>query len=308
MRPLKMAARLLRRATGSREVVAEIPPLPPTHVCVVTGASAGIGLETARGLARAGATVALVGRHPERTARAASDIRSSTDNPRVSHHLADFAVLDQVRALADTLRAAHPQMHVLVNNAGLWHNRRHTSADGFEETLAVNHLAPYLLTRLLLDTLDHDEPSRVVTVSSRMHRSVAGFDFDDPMWERRRYRGTPAYARSKLANIMFANELARRLSDTRITSTSVHPGDVATDVVRDSAALKLGLKLVRKALLTPEEGAQTSLHAAASLAAADRTGVYFDECAETMPSPAARDVEAGRRLWRLTATWVGLPA
>lgn len=275
-------------------------------VCVVTGASSGIGLETARGLARLGAAVVMVGRDPERLALAARDVGESARGGRVSSLRADLASLSEVRALAARVAEAHPQVHVLVNNAGVWNARRRLTADGHEETFAVNHLAPYLLTRLLLPSLEAAGAARVVTVSSRLHERLRAFDFDDLTLERR-YSGLSAYRRSKLANVMFASELARRLAGSGITSNSVHPGDVATRVVRSSRLLQWGLDTIaRHFLATPEQGARTSIHVASAPELEGVSGRYFARCRERRPSPVANDREACARLWDLSAELTGL--
>lgn len=284
--------------------MARVPTLPRQRVCVVTGASSGIGAETARGLAQAGATVVLVGRNPQRTQAVAERVRTHCGHDQVHVELCDFGSLAQVDDLADRLLDRWPRLHLLVNNAGLWHPDRRVSQDGFEDTLAVNHLAPFHLTNRLLPRLRASAPARVVTVSSRLHGDCPGIDFEDPFVQHRRYAGLTVYAHSKLANVLFANELARRLEGTGVTSTSVHPGDVATDVVRDNPLLRAAMTVARPLLLTPWEGAQTTLHAAASTEAEGRSGVYFSECRETPCSEVARDVDQAQRLWTCSEAWV----
>ncbi|MCO4746213.1 MAG: SDR family NAD(P)-dependent oxidoreductase [Proteobacteria bacterium] len=305
MRPLKMIARLGRRLVGGEEVHAVLPVLPEEHTAVVTGASSGIGLETAVGLAVAGARVVLVGRNPARTEQAVARVKEACGHERVEALRADFAKLDEVRGLADQLLDRCDRIDVLVHNAGLWHHERKVTAQGFEETIGVNHLAPFLLTHRLFDRLEQSS-ARVVSVSSRLHVTATAFDFEDPHWERRRYRGLSAYAESKLANVLFANGLARRFETA--TSTSVHPGDVATDVTRDSRLLTLGMSVVRKSLLTPTEGAQCSLHAAAADATRGQTGTYYVECAAAPPNPIALDTAVQDRLWSWSASELGLDA
>lgn len=267
------------------------------RVCVVTGASSGIGLETAMGLAARGATVCLVGRDPARTAAALDEVRRIGGAERVTAMRADFASLADVRRLAGELLDALPRLHVLVNNAGLWLQHRVLGEGGLEQTFLVNHLAPFLLTRLLLQRLRESAPARVVTVSSRMHVKEARLRFEDARREGA-YEGLAAYRQTKLANVLFASELARRLEGTGVTSCSVHPGDVATDVVRDSELLAVGLRWIgRRYLLTPEEGARTTLYAATAPELAGVTGRYYANCRDTLPSAAARDVDQARRLW-----------
>ncbi len=271
------------------------------RVCLVTGASSGIGTETARGLAALGATTILVGRSPERTSDAAADVRASTENDDVHALVADFSSLAAVRALAEQVRERWPALHVLVNNAGLWHRSRRVSADGYEDTFAVNHLASFVLTTELLEMLRRGAPSRVVTVSSRLHEREKSFRFDDPNFEKRRYRGLVAYRQSKLANVMFANELARREASSGIRSNSVHPGDVATSVVRESRFLQWGLDhIARFFLKSPAEGASTSIYVASAPELEGVSGRYFKDCREARPSPASLDRRACEELWTLS--------
>ena len=274
-------------------------------VCLVTGASSGIGLETARGMAARGFRVVLVGRNAERTPAAAEAIRGSVDGAQVEHQLAEFSSLDGVRALADAVRSRHDRLSVLINNAGLWHPERRLSADGFEETFAVNHLAPFLLTRLLLEPLERAAPSRVVVVSSRYHLKPRALPLEDIHRVSGRYRGMEVYKQSKLCNVLFANELARRVRARGISAYSVHPGDVSTGIMRDSKLLAWAIGLANRWwLLTPEEGAQTSIHAAT----ADHggaTGLYFADCAVAAQSPLAQDDGLAGRLWDLSERLVG---
>ncbi len=281
--------------------------MDPTRTALVTGASSGIGLETARELARAGHRVLLVGRDGSRLRAAVESIRESTGAPSVEALRADFSSLDEVRALARDVRERCDALHVLVNNAGVWHPKRTLSKDGYEDTWAVNHLAPFLLTNLLLDRLGGggSAPARVVTVSSRLHSSVKGIDWDDLRAERR-YSGLRAYGQSKLANVLFSNELARRLGASRVTSNAVHPGDVATNVIRDHGLLSLAQRLVgRHFLLTPAEGARTTVHVATAPELETVTGEYFARCRPSPTSAAARDGAAAARLWDVSWEMVG---
>lgn len=274
-----------------------------SRVCLVTGGTSGIGTATARGLAAGGATVLLTGRSEEQAQAVAAAIREEVGHAEVHGLGADFSSLDEVRELAARVLERHPAIHVLVNNAGLWHPDRRLSRDGHEDTFAVNHLAPFLLTRLLRPALEKgalEAPARVVAVSSRLHRKEKRFDFDDPMSERR-YDGMRAYRQSKLANVMFANELARRLEGTGVTSNSLHPGDVATNVVRDSPLLAWGLaNIARFFMKTPEEGARTSIHVATAPELERVSGRYFRDCREARPADAALDEAAAARLWALS--------
>ncbi len=200
-------------------------------ICVVTGATSGIGRETALALARLGAEVALCARDEGRGAAVREEVARVAAGPAPRLFVADLASLAQVRRLAAELAAALPRINVLVNNAGAIHMKRKHTVDGHETTFAVNHLAPFLLTSLLLPTLRASAPSRVVTVSSDAHRS-GRIDFDDLMGAKD-YAGMRAYAQSKLANVLFAYELARRLEGTGVTSNALHPGVVATGFGRN---------------------------------------------------------------------------
>jgi len=272
---------------------------------VVTGATSGIGLETAIGLARLGAAVSLVGRDPRRGELALEEVRrAASAPPRL--FLADFASLAEVRRLASELTAAHPRIEVLVNNAGAIHMTRKETVDGFEMTLAVNHLAPFLLTNLLLAKLQAGAPARVVTVASEAHRS-AQIRFDD-LESRRDYAGFAVYSRSKLANILFANELSRRLEGVEVTSNSLHPGVIATRFGQnDPGFFRLLVTLGRPFLGRPERGARTSIHLAAAPELARVSGRYFKNSREAPPSKAATDATSQERLWRISAEMVGLP-
>jgi len=273
---------------------------------VVTGATSGIGLETALGLARLGAAVSLVARDRAKGQHALELVRaaSSSGSPRL--FLADLASLAQVRRLAEDLLSAHPRLEVLVNNAGAIHRTRKLSAEGFEMTLAVNHLAPFLLTNLLLERLRASAPARVVTVASEAHRP-ARLEFDDLAGERGAYSGWSAYRRSKLANILFANELARRLAGEAVTSNSLHPGVVATGFGQnDPGWFRLLITLGRPFLTRPDKGARTTLHLATAPELARVSGRYFKDLREARPSASALDPEAQRRLWEVSARMVGL--
>lgn len=271
------------------------PPLLGRQI-VVTGASNGIGLHTATGLARLGASVALVARDRGRGEAALGATRAAGPDGAHALFLADLGSLAQVRRLAEELLAALPRLHVLVNNAGAIHMTRKVSEDGHELTFAVNHLAPFLLTSLLLPRLRASAAARVVTVSSEAHR-MAPLDLDDLQAERG-YAGMKVYGRSKLANVLFASELARRLDGTSVASNSLHPGVVATGFGRnDRGWMRLLVTLAGPFLVTPEKGARTSIHVAASPDLAGVSGRYFKDRREVAPAPFARDPAVARRLW-----------
>lgn len=265
---------------------------------VVTGASAGIGVDTARYFARFGAKVTIVGRDPARTEAVAREVGAA------GFELADFASLAAVRALAARLSERHDRIDVLVNNAGLWLSRRETTADGFEKTFAVNHLAPFLLTTLLLDRLKAADAARIVHVSSRLHESAPAPDLSE-LRDPPRFAGLKAYAATKLCNVLFSRELAERLRGTAVTSNAVHPGDVRTDVTRDNKVLAfLHSTVATPLLLTTDEGARTSVHVATSPALARVTGRYFVNCREAPASPLAEDAALRARLWEASEALV----
>lgn len=277
------------------------PPLDPSRperVALVTGASSGIGTETARGLLRLGYRVVVVGRDATRT-REVREQLSRESAAAVDHLVADFSSLSAVDALATEFLNRYQRLDALVNNAGLWHPKRSLSVDGYEDTFAVNHLAPFLLTCRLEQLLRATPRARVVTVSSRLHVRVPSFDFADVMSEAR-YRGVYVYAKSKLANILFANQLAKRLKPFGCTSNSVHPGSVSTHVVRDSKWLSLGARLPLPFLKTPAQGAETSIYVATAPELDGVTGVYFADARAHVPSVAAQDTQAAAQLWKLS--------
>src|SRR3954468_23847992 len=275
------------------------------RVCVVTGASSGIGKETALGLARRDADVVLVGRNAKRLSSAENEVAAAGQGA-VSSHQCDFSRLDDVRALADKLNANCEQVHVLINNAGQVLQKREETADGFEATFGVNHLAPYLLTRLLLDKLLASTPSRVVTVSSDAYRWGL-LDFDDLQTRDTSYRPMKVYGNSKLANALFSWELARRTAGTGLTSNAVHPGFVSTSLGRDNMVANVFLKLIRPFVRGPAKGAETSLYVATSPEGGEHSGDFWVDCTPIDVQPKARDPEWGLRLWEVSADLVGLP-
>lgn len=272
------------------------------RVCVITGANRGLGRATALGLARLGATVVLLCRDAERCARARDEIRRESGSERVSSVVTDLASLASVRAAAADVARRHSAVHVLVNNAGVNRLRRGSSADGVEMTFAVNHLGPFLLTNLLLPRLRGGAPSRIITVTSRFERWALGL----PDAERggRWYNGLAAYTRSKRANVLFTYELADRLRGTGVTANCVHPGLVATDLMRDWPRWLRGVW--ERFLLTPEEGARPVIRLASDPALADVTGAYFERDHIARSSRGSYDAAARTRLWRLSAELTGI--
>ena len=266
---------------------------------LVTGGTAGIGRETALGLARRGAQVVIVGRNAEKARQVCDELRAATGPGQVDFLLADFSKLAEVRTLAAEFLSRFGTLNVLINNVGLINLQREVSADGFELTFAVNHLAPFLLTRLLLPALEKGAPARIVNVSSDAHRS-ARLDFGNLQLEQG-YSSFGAYGRSKLMNILFTRELARRVASKRITANALHPGMVASDFMKKPGFLgTAGNAFMSVFGISPEKGARTSLYLAASPEVEGKSGRYFARSKESTPSRQAQDDEAARRLWELS--------
>ncbi len=274
---------------------------------MVTGASSGIGRITARELARRGAAVFLVCRDPGRGEETAAAIRAESPGATVHLLLADLAVQAEIRRLAAAFLATGAPLHLLVNNAGVVNLRHSLTADGIETVFAVNHLAYFLLTLLLLERLKATAPARIVNVASEAHK-LSGIDFDDLGGERR-YRAMRIYGQSKLANLLFTRELARRLEGTGVTVNAVHPGAVATGLGKNNGAWAQRLiGLLRPFFRTPEQGAATSLHVATSPAVAGVSGKYFRAGREARPARTALDDAVARRLWQVSAAMTGVDA
>ena len=274
---------------------------------LVTGGTAGIGRATALGLATMGAHLAIVGRDRGRTEAAAGDIRAAAGG-QVDALVADLSSQSQVRRLADEVLQRLARIDVLVNNAGgYWHTRQVT-VDGLERTFAVNHLAPFLLTNLLLDRLKHSAPARVVTVSSHAH-AEGRIDFDDLQGERS-YSGARAYNQSKLANVLFTYELARKLQPNPVTANALHPGVVNTSFgAEDPAGVqRLLVPFMRPFMKTPTQGAATSIHLASAPDLQQVTGRYFVNSKPKRSSQRSYDQATAARLWQVSADLVGLIA
>jgi len=273
---------------------------------LITGATNGIGLETARGLARLGAHLVLVGRDPAKGERVLADLKASTGNERIDLLNADLSVQDSIRALAVQVLERYPRLDVLVNNAGGVFDPRTTTADGIETTWAVNHLAYFLLTNLLLDRLKTSAPARVVSVSSDAHLG-GSLRLDDPEYKQGGYSSFAAYSQSKLANVLFTFELARRLAGSGVTATCLHPGFVHTGFgSRTMGWLNPIVGLVTRLGMRPEQGATTSIYLASSPQVEGVTGQYF---AKQKPAPVnaqAQDVELAGKLWALSEKQCGL--
>ena len=266
---------------------------------LVTGGSSGIGLETARGLVSTFDVVGIVGRNLERLESGAQEIGSA--GARIETFQADFSSLADVSRLADEVGRRFESLSALVNNAGAWHTQRTLSKDGYEDTFAVNHLAHFLLTNRLKDLLLTGAPARVVNVSSSTHRNPKGMNWDDLMFERG-WSGFKVYGHSKLANVLFSNELARRWDGAGITVNALHPGNVRSRITRHNAFLNALHRspVARLFILSEADGALTSIHCATSPALNDVSGRFFEKSKEVAPAPAALDTGAAKRLWEIS--------
>ena len=277
-------------------------------ICMITGASSGIGKATAQGLAEMGAIVVLVSRDRGRGEAALAEIKAASANPDIHLLLADLSSQKAVRQLADDFRARFNQLHVLVNNAGVAYTRRSVTVDGIETTLAINYLAPFLLTNLLLDTLKASAPARVVNVAGDYHRK-ASINFADLMSEKE-YNSLRANNQAKLALILFTYELARLLAGTGVTVNCLHPGAVGTNSIdRDPdvpAFSRLLYRLVKPFFLSPEKGAETSLFLASSPAVEGVTGKYFIKKKAVSSSVESYDEAIARKLWEVSTGLAGL--
>ncbi len=272
---------------------------------LVTGGSGGIGKATALGLARMGANLAITGRDRGRLEDTAGEIRAAGDG-QVDVFVADMSAQSEVRRLADEVHLRISRIDVLVNNVGGYWNTRRVTADGLEHTFAVNHLAPFLFTNLLLDRLEQRASARVITVSSNAH-SMGRIDFDDLQGERS-YSGARAYNQSKLANILFTYELARRLRSSTVTANALHPGVVRTSFGAEDprGAQRLLVPVMRPFMKSPDQGAATSIHLASAPDLEQVTGRYFANSTPRRSSKDSYDEAAATRLWQTSAALVGL--
>jgi retinol dehydrogenase-14 len=272
---------------------------------LITGGTSGIGKATAVALAAMGADVVVVGRNRDRGEAAVGEIKSQSHSESVELMLADLSAQDEVRGLADTFMERYERLDVLANNAGLVQSKRTETADGIETTLAINHLAPFLLTNLLLDRLKQSAPSRVITVSSEAQR-WGDMDFDD-LQSTQKYRGFSVYGMTKLANIMFTYELAERLKGTFVTANCLHPGAVGTNFGKNNAGpMTLFFRAAKPFMRTPEQGADTLIWLASSPDVEGVSGKYFSDRKEIEAKKIAYDPAARRKLWEISEDLTGL--
>lgn len=275
-------------------------------ICLVTGGTNGIGKATARALAQMGATVVIVGRDAQKAVQVCKEIQAASGSQNVDWLLADLSSQQDIRRLAAEFKGKYSQLHVLINNAGGTFMTRQLSVDGIEMTFALNHLAYFLLTNLLLDTIKASAPARIINVSSDAH-SGGKIEFDNLQGERS-YAGIGPYGNSKLANILFTTELSRRLDGTGVTVNVLHPGLVNTGFGKNNPGLIMKIMGVVIPLIarSPEKGAKTPIYLVSSPAVQTITGQYFVDCKVTQPAPQATDSAVARKLWDVSAEMVHL--
>lgn len=267
---------------------------------LVTGANTGIGKQTARGLAKRGARVTLAGRSEDKTRAAMADIAAETAGADLEFLQLDLSDFESVRKAASEFLAREEPLHVLINNAGLA-GAKGMTASGFETTFGTNHMGQFLFTQLLLDRLKQADAARIVNVASTMHYQAKGIDWDAVRKPTVSRLGMKEYSESKLANVLHAQELARRLAGTNVTTYSLHPGVIASDVYRQVPwPLR---KVMTMFMKSPEDGAKTSLHCATSPEAGAETGLYYDEAKPKQPSSVATP-ELAAELWERSEAWV----
>lgn len=269
-------------------------------VCLVTGTNSGIGKETALGLAKLGATIVMVCRDRAKGEATKKEIAAQSGNPSVDLLVCDLSSQQAIRQLATEFKSKYSRLDVLINNAGFYLSNRATTVDGLEAQFAVNHLAYFLLTNLLLDVLKASAPSRVVNVASSAHAD--SLDFANLQSEKG-YDGMQAYSRSKLANILFTYELARRLADSGVTVNCLHPGVIRSGLQRD---MGLQFQIMSRSFGSPEKGAETSIYLASSPNVAGVSGKYFSDKRETRSSAITYDESVARKLWQVSAELTGL--
>jgi len=279
-------------------------------VCVVTGATSGIGLETARALAGKSAHVVLTARSKEKGQAAVDAIRASHPHASVEVELLDLADLSTVRHAGRAIRQRHDRIAVLVNNAGVYQTERTETVDGFESTFGVNHLGHFLFTHLLLPSLVEGPTARVVNVSSEAHRGSDGLFFNDLQWSTRRFSGFRAYADSKLANLLFTRSLSKRFDPAQLVAHAVHPGTVSTGLFDGDRPMwfRLGMKVVRPFLTDASAGAATSVFVATDHKVGQMTGGYFAKARVKTPTRAGRDDLVAGQLWDLSAELLDIEA
>ena len=278
-------------------------------ICLVTGATSGMGKETALGLARLGATVVLVARNQNKGEETRQEIVRQSGNKNVDILLTDLASQQEVRKLAGEFKAKYQQLHVLVNNAGAVFVKRQTTVDGLEATFALDHLAYFLLTNLLLDTIRASAPARIVNIASEA-QGIGKIDFDDLQKEKSYGMfGFGAYAQAKLANVMFTYELARRLQGTGVTVNAVGPGPVSTNFGISNGGIFSGVvKLITRSAKTPADAAKTAIRLASAPELEGETGKFYYDEREIHSSKLSHNVAIQKRLWEVSEQLTNAPA
>jgi NAD(P)-dependent dehydrogenase (short-subunit alcohol dehydrogenase family) len=273
---------------------------------LLTGASSGIGKASALELARLGATVVMVCRDQTKAEAAVAEIKAAVPDARLEVLYADLSSMAEVRKLADEFRARHDRLDVLLNNAGAILMERVVTTDGLEKTFATNHLSYFVLTNLLLDLLKKSAPSRIVNVASAAHRG-AHLDLDD-LQHAKRFRGMQAYSDSKLMNILFTRELARRLEGTGVTVNALHPGVVASQFGQgdNTGLFKWAMKVAKLFMISPEQGARTSVWLASAPEVESTSGGYFARCKPAEPTRQAQNMDLAKKLWDASAQLAGI--
>ena len=278
-----------------------------SKIALITGATAGIGLETAKGIAKTGATVVIVGRDQAKGEKVVAEIKKETGNQNLDLLVADLFSLAAIRRLADDFKAKYSRLDILVNNAGAIFDKREMTVDGLEKTFALNHISYFLLTNLLLDVIKQSAPARIVSVSSIAHTFAKNIDFDDLQFERKKFSAMNAYAQSKLMNILFTYELARRLAGTNVTANCLHPGGVASNFADNTGGiLKIVAWIFKNTFaISSAKGAETSVFLATSPDVINVTGKYFDSKKEKQSSKISYDAETQKRLWETSEQILG---
>jgi NAD(P)-dependent dehydrogenase (short-subunit alcohol dehydrogenase family) len=278
------------------------------RVCIVTGATSGVGYQAAKRLAQAGAHIVVVCRNAAKATRLQEDLKRDYGVP-IDVVLADFSLLTDVRAAAGTLLANYPHIDVLINNTGVHNTHRRLTEEGLETVFTVNHLASFLLTRLLLNRLIESAPARIIQVSSQGHR-FGGLDLDDLNWERRRFKGLQGYGASKVAQLLTVWELADRLKGSGVTINAVHPGEVKTNIGMNNELLYRLYKryLIWWMLKEPEISGNAIYYLAAAPEMAEVNGRFFNLTIDEKPAPHALDRSLGKRVWKISEELTGLAA
>jgi NAD(P)-dependent dehydrogenase (short-subunit alcohol dehydrogenase family) len=272
---------------------------------LITGATAGIGKETARGIAKTGANIVIVGRSKEKTAAVAEELKRSTNNEKIEFLVADLSLMSEIRRCADEFKSKYDRLDILVNNAGAIFDKRETTADGLEKTFALNHISYFLLTNLLLDLIKQSQPARIVSVSSAAH-NFGKLDFDNLQSEKS-FGALATYSNSKLMNVLFTYELARRLKETKITANCLHPGGVASNFGDNMGGFFSYIVWFFKNTfaISSEKGAETSVFLATSPEVENVTGKYFDNKKAKDSSKISYDESLQKRLWEKSEEIVG---